>query len=48
VQRAVHADYLPNVRSGYRIQIEGAAPPVAGRSRMSFGISRLLSLFRPP
>lgn len=23
------ADYLPNVRSGYRIQIEGSAPPVA-------------------
>jgi taurine dioxygenase len=24
------ADYLPNVRSGYRVQIEGNAPPVAG------------------
>ena len=24
------ADYLPNVRSGYRVQIEGTAPPVAG------------------
>lgn len=23
------ADYLPNVRSGYRVQIEGTAPPVA-------------------
>jgi len=23
-------DYLPNVRSGYRVQIEGIAPPVAG------------------
>ncbi|MEE8333148.1 MAG: TauD/TfdA family dioxygenase [Alphaproteobacteria bacterium] len=24
------SDYLPNVRSGYRVQIEGAAAPVAG------------------
>ena len=24
------ADYLPNVRSGYRVQIEGTAAPVAG------------------
>ena len=23
-------DYLPDVRSGYRVQIEGHAPPVAG------------------
>ena len=32
--RCVHhraiSDYLPNVRSGYRVQIEGTAPPVAG------------------
>jgi taurine dioxygenase len=30
VQHRAIADYLPNVRSGYRVQIEGAAPPVAG------------------
>lgn len=24
------SDYLPNVRSGYRVQIDGIAPPVAG------------------
>ena len=24
------SDYLPNVRSGYRVQIEGMAPPVSG------------------
>ena len=30
VRHRAIADYLPNVRSGYRIQIEGAAPPVAG------------------
>ena len=23
-------DYWPNVRSGYRVQVEGTAPPVAG------------------
>ena len=30
VQHRATADFLPNVRSGYRVQIEGAAPPVAG------------------
>jgi len=30
VRHRAIADYLPNVRSGYRIQIEGAALPVAG------------------
>ena len=30
VQHRAIADYLPNARSGYRVQIEGTAPPVAG------------------
>jgi taurine dioxygenase len=30
VQHRAIADYLPNVRSGYRLQIDGTAPPLAG------------------
>ena len=30
MQHRAISDYLPNVRSGYRVQIEGVAPPVAG------------------
>ena len=30
VQHRAIADYLPHVRSGYRVQIEGISPPVAG------------------
>lgn len=30
VQHRAISDYLPHVRSGYRVQIEGTAPPVAG------------------
>ena len=29
MQHRAISDYLPNVRSGYRVQIEGTAPPVA-------------------
>ena len=29
-QHSAISDYLPNVRSGYRVQIEGVAAPVAG------------------
>lgn len=30
MQHRAISDYLPNPRSGYRVQIEGVAPPVAG------------------
>ena len=30
VQHQAIWDYWPNVRSGFRVQIEGTAPPVAG------------------
>lgn len=30
MQHRAISDYLPNARSGYRVQIEGVAPPVAG------------------
>ncbi len=29
-QHRAISDYLPNVRSGYRVQIDGVAAPVAG------------------
>ena len=29
-QHSVISDFLPNLRSGYRVQIDGVAPPVAG------------------
>ena len=30
IQHRATSDYLPNVRSGFRVQIEGTAAPVAG------------------